>query len=85
MGLDLVETVYRIEEEFEIIIPDEIATTLTTPKMFIDYLMSLSKVHKKWSRNYVDNTVWQIVEEEAGIERTDFNENSRLIEDMGMG
>ena len=84
MGLDLVETVMRIEEEFEIIIPDEVSVTLVTPKTVIDYLMSRREVSGKWSRDYVTISVWLIIEDEAGIERKDYNENSRFIEDMGM-
>jgi hypothetical protein len=85
MGLDLIEMVYRIEEEFEITIPDEFATTLTTPKMVIDYLMSLPKVNEKWSRDCIHISVWQIIEEEGGIEQKDFNDDSRFVEDMRMG
>jgi len=85
MGLDLVETVLRIEEEFEIIIPNSVAEKLTTPRMVIDYLMSLPKVNEKWSRDYVSLSVWMIIEDEGGIERKDFNDDSRFIEDMGMG
>ena len=84
MGLDLVEMVYRIEEEFEITIPDEIAPTLKTPRMVIDFLMSVPEISEKWSRSYVEISVWQIVEDEGGIERKDFDDDSRFIEDMGM-
>ncbi len=84
MGLDLVEMVMRIEEEFEIIIPDEVSVTLVTPKTVIDYLMSRPEVSEKWSRDYVTISVWLIIEDEAGIDRNDYNENSRFIEDMGM-
>lgn len=82
MGLGLVDTVLQIEEEFQIIIPDQVATTLTTPRKVIDYLMTLGKVKEKWSRDYVTLTVWQILENECAIERKDFNEDSRFIEDM---
>lgn len=84
MGLDLVEMVYRIEEEFEISIPNETAETLTTPKSIIEYLMSISKINEKWSRDYVANLIWLILEDETGIDRKDYNEDSRFIEDMGM-
>ncbi len=84
MGLDLVNTVMRIEEEFEIEIPDKVAMTLVTPKTVIDYLMSRQEVKEKWSRDYVTISVWMILEDEAGIDRKDYNENSRFIEDMGM-
>ena len=40
MGLDLVEIAIRIEEEFEIVIPNEAAEKMTTPRELIDYLMS---------------------------------------------
>ena len=84
MGLDLVELVYRIEEEFEITIPDEVAETLTTPKMVTDYLMSLPKVSEEWSRSYVEITFWQLLEDETGVNRKDYDENSRFIEDIGL-
>ncbi len=35
MGLDLVEMVYRIEEEFEITIPDEAAEKMVAPEMLL--------------------------------------------------
>lgn len=84
MGLDLVETIYRIEEEFEITIPNEVSVTLITPRTVIDYLMSLPEINEKWSRDYVAISVWLILEDEAGINRQDYNEDSRFIEDMGM-
>jgi len=85
MGLDLVETVCRIEEEFEIIIPDEAAEKMITPRNVIDYLMNRKEVGEKWSRDYVSITVWQIIEDECGVMRKDFNDDSRFIEDMNLG
>jgi len=76
--------VYRLEEEFEIIIPDEAAEKMTTPRNVIDYLMNCKEVEKKWSRDYVSTTVWHIIEDEGGISQKDFDDNSRFIEDMGL-
>ncbi len=84
MGLDLVEMVYRIEEDFDITIPDEVAETLITPRNVIDYVMSRSEISEKWSRDYVQTTVWQIIEDEGGIQRKDFNDDSRFVQDMGL-
>ncbi|HEX8250709.1 MAG TPA: hypothetical protein VF599_21220 [Pyrinomonadaceae bacterium] len=84
MGLDIVETMMRIEEEFEVAIPNEVAATLSTPREVIDYLMTRSEVNEKWSRDYVAESVWLISEDEAGIKRKDYTEDSRFVQDMGM-
>lgn len=85
MGLDLVEMVMRIEEEFEITIPDEVAETLVTPRAVIDYLMTIPEINEKRSREQVRQVVFMIVEDESGVSRDLFNEDSRFVEDLGMG
>ncbi len=85
MGLDIVELIMRVEEDFEIEIPDSIAETLTTPRTVIDYLMSLPKFSEQHRpREYVADKVWLIIEDVVGINRRDYNEDSRFIEDMAM-
>ena len=85
MGLDIVELIMRVEEEFEIEIPDEIAETLTTPRTVIDYLANLPKFsERRRPREYIADKVWLIIEDVVGIDRRDYNEDSRFIEDMGM-
>lgn len=84
MGLDLVEMAMRIEEEFEITIPDEAAEKMITPRNVIDYLMNLPEVSEKWSRDYVSTTVRQIIEYETGVLQKDFNDDSRFVQDMGL-
>jgi acyl carrier protein len=81
--MDRVELVYRVEEEFELKMSDEDAEQITTPRQLIDYLMGRPEVSPKWSRDYVALSVWRMVEDELGIDRDDFNEDSRFIEDMG--
>ena len=83
MGLYLVEVVMRLEEEFETEIPDEIATSRLTPKDVIEYLLTKSEVkNKRMTRDDVADKVWQITEEECGIVREQFSENSRFVDDM---
>jgi hypothetical protein len=85
MGLDLVEIVMRVEEDFEVEIPDEISETLTTPRIVIDYLANLPKFSERnRPREYIADKVWLILEEVVAIDRHDYNEDSRFIEDMGM-
>ncbi len=85
MGLELVEIVLRIEEEFDISIPDEHAMLITTPREYIDYLMARSELAGRRSRETVAESVWQILEQEIPIDRKDFNEDSRFVQDMGAG
>lgn len=83
MGLDLVELVMRIEEEFEVTISDEAASSMATPRHIIEFLMQQPNVSTKWSRDYVAITTWLTIEDELGIDRKKFTEDSRFIEDMG--
>ncbi|HEV7698888.1 MAG TPA: hypothetical protein VGO43_01530 [Pyrinomonadaceae bacterium] len=85
MGLDLVELVMRLEEEFEIVIPDEVAGVLTTPREVIDWIAAHPKVSQEWSRGYVEVTVWLCIEDELGVRRDDYTDDSRFIHDMGAG
>jgi hypothetical protein len=49
MGLDLVELVIRIEDTFEITIPDNVATQLTTPGKVIDFIFSQVETSNEFS------------------------------------
>lgn len=85
MGLDLVEMVMRVEEEFEIEIPDEVAETMITPKNIIEYVIEQPNVKLKMRpRESIANQIWTIIEDEGGVLRDDYDEDSRFIEDMGM-
>ena len=85
MGLELVELVYRLEDEFESTIPNEDAEKMTTPRAVIDYVAAIPSVSSKWSRGYVEITVWLAIEDELGIDRNEFNLDSRFVQDMGAG
>ena len=85
MGLELVEMVLRVEDEFDISMSDEDAAKITTPRQLIEYLMARPELAGKRSRDAVAESVWQIVEGEIGVDRKDFTEDSRFTYDMGAG
>ena len=85
MGLELVEMVIQVESEFDISIPDQDAMVLTTPGQLIGYLMARPELAGKRSRDAVAESVWQIVEQELWIDRKDFTEDSRFVQEMGAG
>ncbi|HMT07800.1 MAG TPA: hypothetical protein PKA82_07325 [Pyrinomonadaceae bacterium] len=85
MGLELVTLVQRLEDDFEIIISDEDATKMKTPRDVIEFISSHPKVAGQWSKEYVEITVWMAVEDELGIDKDRFNDDSRFVEDMGAG
>ena len=80
LGLDLVEFVMSVEEEFDFDIPDEIRSTLVTPRKVIDYL----SFQTSRPRDEIAETVWKFLEYETGIDKSNFTEDSRFIEDMGI-
>lgn len=75
----------RFEEEFEIEIPDEATSTLITPRNVIDYLISKLEIRNKgWSRDFVAQKVWLIIEDECGVNIKKYNEDSRFVDEMGL-
>lgn len=85
MGLDLVEFVLAIEEEFDIQIPADAAENINTPRDLINYLTAIPKIRENRSRDYVALTVMMILEDEIGVSRDEMSEDSRFIEDLDMG
>ena len=83
MGLELVELVIRLETEFEIQIPDEVAALMTTPRETIDWIAAHPKVSHEWSRGYVEVTVWLCIEDELGVKKENYTEDSKYVHDMG--
>lgn len=83
MGLDVVEMVVRVEKEFDVRIPDDVAATLITPRTVIDYLIHQPGISEQWSRDDLTLKLWFLLEDQLGISRYEYTVDSRFVEDMG--
>ena len=79
MGLDTVELIMAIEEEFGISIPDAAAAELTTPRKVTDHVWGRI-THERLTREQVAAQVRRVIVEQTGAE--DFSEDSHFVHDM---
>ena len=83
MGLDGVELIMRIEEEFDIEIPDEDAERLTTVGSIADYVAERSQAPLRrhpeiWER------VRAIVIDELAVPENKVVRDARLVQDLNL-
>jgi hypothetical protein len=84
MGLEIVELVMRMEEEFEIDIPDQDAEKFTTIGEISDYLAARLHIPEEehaqlWTR------VHAIAVDELSISPDLIRRDARMVEDLGLG
>lgn len=87
MGLDTVELVIGIEEEFGISISDEEAgAMITVGDIYFFVLKELSSSNSEQSRPD-ENSVWErvkaVVVLQLGVKPTQVMKSSRVVEDLG--
>jgi len=96
MGLDSVELVMALEEEFGVRIPDSEAEQMLTPRRVIDWMYAQQEQGALFSvpgrkppsgfrcftREQIAERVREVVREQLGIE--EFSDDDRFIEDLRM-
>jgi acyl carrier protein len=92
MGLELVEIIIDIEQRFGIDIPDRVAGQLRTPRQLIDHVCTrlgasddddLASPPSRHARREVEETIRQIIREQAGIQS--FSDDEDFVRDLDMG
>ena len=85
MGLDTVELVIAIEDEFGIQIPDAVAANMFTPNDVADFVIGLVEQGDepaKWTRAGALARILEITAKILGVPRTDVLPHSRFIDDL---
>lgn len=86
MGLDAVELVLAVEEEFGIIIPDAVAAEMISPAVMITYVqnvMASRQDHtRKWTDDEVRRVIRKTISEQLGVEK--FNDTDEFVRDLGV-
>ncbi len=85
MGLDTVELVMAIEEEFDLEIPNETCALLETPRQVIDWIVEVREGSAlAVPREQVAAKVKQITIHQSGIRENRYWERGKFIADFGM-
>lgn len=87
MGLDTVELVLRVEEEFEIEIPNDIAAQLSTAGDIHNFIMSNITKSSSSIDTALDVEIWErlrdIIVEQLGVRPEEVKKSSRIVADLG--
>lgn len=83
MGLEVVELIMRIEEEFDIEIPDKDAERLTTVGHIADYVSERSQVSLR-RHSEIWERVRAIVIDELAVPENKVMRDARLVEDLDL-
>ena len=81
MGVDTVELVMAIESDFDIVIPDETAAQLITPRKVIDFIC---QERRDLSRDEIAERIEAIILHQTGIDPTAYDEDKDFVRDFGM-
>jgi acyl carrier protein len=84
VGLDIVELVMEVEEEFSIAIPDGLAATLTTVgKLHAAVVAELHRLDRPLPPEEVFERIRGIVSTQLGVPPEQVVEGARFVEDFG--
>lgn len=82
MGLDSVEWVLVLEDEFKVKIPDEVAVTLRTPRAAAGFIVQLVDP-RLWRRDLVEQRVLKVTGELFGRPVDEVRLDSDIVHDLG--
>ncbi|HXM17859.1 MAG TPA: hypothetical protein VN934_03510 [Candidatus Tumulicola sp.] len=90
MGLDMLELIMGIEEEFQIDIDDEkTAELLTVGDLYNLIVSELDNAHrlgrgKSWTKEEAWEAMCRVIVAQIGVKRAEINSEARIVADLGV-
>ena len=90
MGLEFVEFVMTLEEEFKVDIPDKVAQDLRTSRKVYEWLIHELRADntnaipfgKAWTREQIIQRTRELIRDQFGVEK--FSDDDHFVEDLGI-
>jgi len=83
MGLDTVELILAIEEEFHINIPDDTASRLDTAGKLYEYVLMNHKSKIKIDEEDLWKRVTQVISYQLGVRQEKIHKHDNFVYDLG--
>jgi acyl carrier protein len=85
MGLDIVELVMRVEEEFDVDIPDKVQETILTVGDLADAVAAeLTRLGRPADPNDIFGRVKKLTVERAEVKPEKVTRDAKFVDDLGM-
>jgi acyl carrier protein len=85
VGLDIVELVMGVEEEFDVDIPDKVQETIATVGDLADAVAAeLTRLGRPAHPNDIFERVKKLTVERAEVDPDDVTREARFVDDLGM-
>ena len=83
MGMDTVELVMAVEEEFLMTIPNDVAATLDTAGKLYEFILLNHGLDGDFNRDQIWNKLVDVIIHQLGVRREEVKKESNFVYDLG--
>jgi acyl carrier protein len=84
MGMDTVELVMAVEEEFSMTIPNDVAATLDTAGKLYEYVILNHGIDGDLNEDQIWNKLVDVIIRQLGVRREEVKKESNFVYDLGV-